>query len=660
MFKSVGSRLLAIILAITITGMGLIAVIGTVMAGNAIIDQTLGRIKEGTSHDADMIDLWLVKQVRYLEAISVDFATRADISAESVLPALLRHADLNEAFYVVYVGYPDGSAVFSDLWVPDPREWVSTQRDWYAGAVADPENVYITELYQDADTGELCITFSKAIVRNNVVVGVVAADVFTEVLNDLVRSTDVGEESYANLTDKDGNIIIHAEPSYLPTLDEEGDTVFLNLMDIADGYYAVLRSEAVLEGNESVIVHSHDGTKRYYTAFEVETTGWFLYTAIPVSIVEAPIRSYQMIAVILLVVVACVAVFLIYYSLKNMIIRPVADVTNAANRLARGEKVSSLDGKYIGEIALLADSFKGMEAFNDQQSEWLEHIADGDLSINVRPRGESDYIGQSIMSMLENLNVMFANINDGTHQVTAGSKQIESGANSLARGSMQQAASIEELSASMIEISEKAKQNAEIANEAAALSHTIRGNAEKGSLQMDQMMLAVKEIGEASNSINNVIKTINDIAFQTQILALNAAVEAARAGSHGKGFTVVADEVGNLAKKSAEAAQNTSALIEDTVLKANLGLDIADETATSLQEIVDGINRSAAIIAQIAKQSLEQTQAIAQVNNSIDSVTDVVQLNSATAEQSAAASTEMSKQAEMLEVMLSHFKLKNH
>ena len=659
MFKSVGARLLVIILAITITGMGLIAVTGNIMAGSAIIDQTLGRISEATSHDADKVDIWFLKQIRTLESIAADLSTKNDTSAESFLPTLLRHAELNEAYYVVYVGYPDGTAVFSDMWEPDYNEWLAFQRDWYRGAASDPTNVYITDFYQDADTGELCLTFSKALIRNGSIVGVVAVDVFTNVLQDLVKSTDVGEQGYANFTDSDGNIIFHGNVDYMPTIDENGDTLFVNLLDIENGHYAALRSEAVLQDGETIRLRSHDGVERYYTAFQVETTGWVVYSAIPVSVVEAPINTYQMIAVLILAIIVFITVYLIYYSLRNMITHPVTDVTNAANLLAHGEKVSSLSGKYIGEIALLADSFRGMEAFNDQQSEWLGRIAAGDLSIEVSPRGDSDYIGQSIMSMLDNLNDMFYRIYASTHQVAAGSKQIEDGANSLARGSMQQAASTEELFASMTEISEKAKQNTQIADEAANLSQIIRSNAEKGNNQMDQMMLAVEEINEACNSISNIVKTIDEIAFQTQILALNAAVEAARAGRHGKGFTVVADEVRNLARKSAEAAQNTGTLIENMVEKANLGLSMANETSTSLQEIVDGINRSAAIVTQIAQLSLEQTQEISHINGSIESVADVVQQNSATAEQSAAASSEMSSQAEKLEFLISHFKLRN-
>jgi methyl-accepting chemotaxis protein len=175
---------------------------------------------------------------------------------------------------------------------------------------------------------------------------------------------------------------------------------------------------------------------------------------------------------------------------------------------------------------------------------------------------------------------------------------------------------------------------------------------------MDEMMTAVKDINVASQSINKVIKVIDDIAFQTNILALNAAVEAARAGQHGKGFAVVAEEVRSLAAKSAEAAKDTGGLIANSMEKAELGARIADDTAASLVEIVSGINESSQIVTEIAKSSEEQSLGIAQINRGIDQVAQVVQQNSATAEESAAASEEMSGQANMLEELVSQFKLK--
>jgi methyl-accepting chemotaxis protein len=197
--------------------------------------------------------------------------------------------------------------------------------------------------------------------------------------------------------------------------------------------------------------------------------------------------------------------------------------------------------------------------------------------------------------------------------ITDGSRQIADGAQSLSRGTTEQSAVIQQLSSSVNEIKTQTEQNADVARVAATLSTDIRGNAEKGNNQMSNMMHAVKEINDASNQIGKVIKVIDDIAFQTNILALNAAVEAARAGQHGKGFAVVAEEVRNLASKSAEAAKDTGGLIENSIEKAQLGLDIATETSESLREIVDGINKSAQIVAQIAESSDKQTAAISQL-----------------------------------------------
>jgi methyl-accepting chemotaxis protein len=235
---------------------------------------------------------------------------------------------------------------------------------------------------------------------------------------------------------------------------------------------------------------------------------------------------------------------------------------------------------------------------------------------------------------------------------------VANGAQSLAQGATEQAASIQELSDSVMMIAERTKVSAEMAGETAKLAASVQEKAEKGSVQMDGLMKAVKEINDASQSINKIIKTIDDIAFQTNILALNAAVEAARAGQHGKGFAVVAEEVRNLAAKSAEAAKETGDMIQNTIDKAELGSQIAGETATSLVEIVSGIRESSELMIEIAKSSEEQSSSIAQVNIGIDQVAQVVQQNSATAEESAAASEEMSSQSSLLQELASKFKLK--
>jgi methyl-accepting chemotaxis protein len=381
------------------------------------------------------------------------------------------------------------------------------------------------------------------------------------------------------------------------------------------------------------------------------------------------VLAQTMLIVIIAVLAAAVviAVFLALY-ISGLISKPLAPLTAFMRQAAspgrirpRQEDIQTL-AKYGNQKDELGQTIAATDVFLkriNEVSKALETVADGDLTASFSPLSGEDTLGLSLQKMTENLNAMFADINNSSEQVSSGSKQIADGAQALAQGSTQQAAAVEQLSSSIAEIADKTKENAAMADKAAALSESIRHNAEKGSNQMGQMTQAVKEINEASQAISKVIKTIDDIAFQTNILALNAAVEAARAGQHGKGFAVVAEEVRSLASKSAAAAKDTAELIENSMEKAGLGAKIAGETAASLGEIVSGINESSVLVGDIAKSSEEQSRGIAQINKGIDQVAQVVQQNSATAEESAAAAQEMSSQSNMLEELIQQFKFKD-
>ncbi len=371
--------------------------------------------------------------------------------------------------------------------------------------------------------------------------------------------------------------------------------------------------------------------------------------------------------IIIAFVAAVIAVILALY-ISRLVSKPLSALT-AFMMKASGTgdiTLSAEDQAVIGAMAKVKDeigqSIGASAAFIQNMieiSKALESIADGDLTVTPKVLSNNDVMGVSLKKMLDNLNNMFGEIHNSTAQVSTGAKQIADGSQALAQGSTEQAASVEQLSSSISEIADKTKENAAMADKAATLANTIKQNAEKGSAQMDELTGAVREINTASQNISKVIKSIEDIAFQTNILALNASVEAARAGQHGKGFAVVAEEVRNLATKSSVAAQDTGALIANSVEKAELGARIADETASSLTEIVAGINESSLIVTEIAKSSEEQSLGIAQINRGIDQVAQVVQQNSATAEESAAASEEMSGQSIMLEELIAQFKLRD-
>ena len=378
--------------------------------------------------------------------------------------------------------------------------------------------------------------------------------------------------------------------------------------------------------------------------------------------------AFMNIVIIAFIIAALIACALLAQLITGSIVRPLiplvafmtkagttGDITLTPEDIEIISKISGVRDEIGQTIAASAGFVKHVTEI----SNGLSIIANNDISINVEVLSDKDILGLSLQKMTDSLNGMFGEINVATGQVSSGSRQIADSAQALAQGATEQAATVEELSASISEVGEKTKHNAEMAARASTMTDTIMRNAEKGSRQMDEMMSAVNEINQASQSISRVIKVIDDIAFQTNILALNAAVEAARAGQHGKGFAVVAEEVRNLAAKSAEAAKDTGELIANSMEKAELGARIAKETAESLAEIVSGIGENHKISIDIAASSGEQSASIAHINDGIGQVAQVVQQNSATAEESAAASEEMSGQSQMLEEMISRFKLRN-
>jgi methyl-accepting chemotaxis protein len=376
--------------------------------------------------------------------------------------------------------------------------------------------------------------------------------------------------------------------------------------------------------------------------------------------------TFGLILVIAISVIALIISITFALYITRQIVDALGFVVVIMNELAKGRTEYSdeewaASAKYCESKDELGDGARKLIDINNTLidiTRAVTALANGDLTIDYTPKSPMDKSGYAMVELIAHLNEMMGEINNATSEVQSGADQIAVGSQTLAQGSTEQAATIEELSSSIMDVAGKTNQNTDMAKNAADLSLQIKANAEKGNTQMSEMTAAVEEINKASQDISKVIKVIDDIAFQTNILALNAAVEAARAGEAGKGFAVVADEVRNLASKSAAAAKETGALIESSMKKAEVGAQIATETATSLNEIVDGINKSAEIVHKISMASEDQSNAIQQITSAIDQVSEVVQRNTATAEESAASSEELKAQASVLAGNVAKFILK--
>ncbi|MBO5473898.1 MAG: methyl-accepting chemotaxis protein [Lachnospiraceae bacterium] len=364
------------------------------------------------------------------------------------------------------------------------------------------------------------------------------------------------------------------------------------------------------------------------------------------------------VAVFLCVVLVAIIMTLISSAYNLKVIQTSLDqLVGASREIAEGRVDIELVKYNNDEFGELIDEYQKVINNVKYQAKVAEEVSKGNLTLDVKPVSNDDLLGNSLKKLVEDNRRVLGNISDAGYQVTIGASQVASASQSLAQGSTQQASAIQQITASIDEIADKTKQNAEEANSAASLVEKAIEDVKHGNEQMRGMMSAMQDINKSSESISKIIKVIDDIAFQTNILALNAAVEAARAGEAGKGFAVVAEEVRSLAAKSAAAASETAELIEDSISKVGLGSEIADETAKALGVITDVVQQSEVLINDIAQTSNYQATAVAQIEQAITQVSQVVQTNSATSEECAAASEELSNQAARMRDMLSVYNL---
>ncbi|WP_312640487.1 methyl-accepting chemotaxis protein [Hydrogenoanaerobacterium sp.] len=363
--------------------------------------------------------------------------------------------------------------------------------------------------------------------------------------------------------------------------------------------------------------------------------------------------------------ISAASIITIMLMMKKNIENPIKIVMNAAKEVANGNLSRKIEYNSKNEMGVLADSIQHtvdtINTYVTNISEVMEILAQGDFSVSV----DLDYIGDfapiktSINDIILSLNNTMTQINEASNQVANGSEQVSTSSQALSQGATEQASSIEELSATVTEISHQIRENADHASDANGKASVVANEMMQSNQKMQEMIEAMSQISISSKEISKVIKTIEDIAFQTNILALNAAVEAARAGAAGKGFAVVADEVRNLASKSAEAAKGTTLLIENSIVAVNNGTKLADDAANSLSTVVEGAVGIIDSLNKISSASTEQALSINQVTQGIDQISSVVQTNSATAEESAAASEELTGQAQMLKQLVDKFKVKD-
>ncbi len=369
------------------------------------------------------------------------------------------------------------------------------------------------------------------------------------------------------------------------------------------------------------------------------------------------------------VVLIIIGILLIGAYIKRTVSTPLFRLTILAQTLEQGNlglnehqtMMAGIDSN--DEIGILSKSFDHtigrLRNYIGEISNMLEAIANGDLTVQITQEYVGDFatIRTSLNDILQKLNTTMGQIVTSAEHVSGGAEQMATASQALSQGSMEQTGAVEELEETIGSVAASVKQTADSVQSAREKVGGMGSQLAEGNQKMQEMIAAMREITDSSNEIEKIIKAIEDIAFQTNILALNAAVEAARAGVAGKGFAVVADEVRNLAAKSAEASQSTSALIGRSIAAVNRGTQIADATAKQLENVVAGAHEIVETINGIASDAQTQAGAVEQIQDQIGQITSVVQTNSSTAEESAATSQELSAQANVLKQLVETFRL---
>ena len=390
-----------------------------------------------------------------------------------------------------------------------------------------------------------------------------------------------------------------------------------------------------------------------------------LFTGSPMKTMIANRNQAIIIGVVVAAVMLIVSCCIIIVFVRKEIANPIRMVKNMATEMEQGNLrrnpgiTDKIRKNELGELAeSLSTAISILDSYVGDISDLMKEMADGNFGCEskVKYRGDFISIGESAAELREKMKDVITSINMSADEVYSGSEQISSGADMLADGTTRQAAASEELSASVAEISEHITFNAQNTERVKELSNNSLKMVNDQNAQIGNMLEAMNNIQTSANEIGNIIQAIEDIAFQTNILALNAAVEAARAGEAGKGFAVVADEVRNLATKSAEAAKTTSSLISTCIEAVGNGSAIANNTAETMMKVMDITNETNELIEDIAQQTVKQAEAVRQVKSGIDQISDVVQQNSATAEESAASCGELNSQAMTLREKISIFR----
>ncbi len=643
--KLASSIVVSVVIAVAI----LFAVVYFQMS-RALLDKSERLLQTTTERTLQETKAWMNTTLTMLET-QRDTIEYEDMDVPDMTDYIKHTVNQNPAYPDgLYVALTDGSLHHASF-VAGP-DYDPTKKNWYQDGLKSDDFI-LGDAYVDENSQSYVVGASGILrARDGSVRGVAAADVYLDSISNIVSGIRIEDTGGIFLVDtRTDTIIGHRDPSVTGKI----------LSQMNEGMYAYA-GQQIRQGKTGLSLY--DNT--YIQVENVPGSDWVAVAFVSRGEVLQELRELTASMLVVAVLAVLVLILLVVFQVRRVIGRPVKELSQAATRIAEGELEQTIRYHSRDELGVLADDFNRVTlrlrdyvTYITEISEKLHEIATGNLAFTLENEyaGEFKRIKSALDEISHSLNNAMVQLRAASRDVAAGAEQVSAGATTLSQGSTEQAAEVETLAEHINAVSDSVHKIAMGAQKASAISEGVKTGILSSNDKMQNMTLVIQRISDKSTEIHKIVKTIEDIAFQTNILALNAAVEAARAGSAGKGFAVVADEVRALAGKSSAAAQETTILLQQTVDAMDEGVHAAQDTADSMLKVVSQADEMNNLIDGIANYTRQQEADTAEITRGIDQISTVVQTNVATAEQSASASEELSGQAIMLRELVARFRL---